>query len=383
MPQLGRAALKGTAESFDYSMLAVPFTALSAQHAVLRTELSEAFDRVVRSSGFILGSEVEAFEREFAAYCRVDHCVGVASGTAALTLALRAAGIGLGDEVIVPAHTFIASALAVLHAGATPIFCDVSESDGLIEPSHARALISQRTAALMPVHLYGQVCEMDELIALGERHGLLIVEDAAQAHGARLNGRPAGSLGTVAAFSFYPGKNLGALGDGGAICTNDAEIAAAARLLRHLGQSSHSVHEVAGFNERLDGLQAAFLRAKLPTLDVGNERRRQRASQYRQLLPERVRCLPDRGEASVFHLFPVRVGNRDELRSGLAEVGIQTGIHYSPVLPEQPPLAPFATGPECPVASRWADEEVSLPIYPELAERAVARVVEEVDARAA
>jgi dTDP-4-amino-4,6-dideoxygalactose transaminase len=364
-------------------MLEVPFTALHSQHAILRTELAEAFDRVVRSSGFILGPEVEAFEREFADYCGADHCVGVASGTAALTLALRAAGIGPGDEVIVPAQTFIASALAAVHVGATPILCDVRDSDGLIDPSHARSLITERTAALMPVHLYGQICQMDELVALGERHGLLIVEDAAQAHGARLNGRPAGSLGTVAAFSFYPGKNLGALGDGGAICTNDAEIAATARLLRNLGQSSHGVHEVIGFNERLDGLQAAFLRAKLKTLDSGNGRRRERANQYRQSLPERVRCLPDRGEASIFHLFAVRVTNRDELRSRLAQAGIETGVHYSPALHQQPPLASFATDVECPVASRWADEEISLPIYPDLELDALARVVEEVDAHAA
>jgi len=200
---------------------AVPFVTLDRQHGRLAAELREAFERVVGSSGFILGAEVEAFEADFAAYCGARHCVGVASGTAAIGVALRAAGIGAGDEVIVPGHTFIASALGVLHAGATPVFADVEEDTGLLDPRSAAAAISPRTAAIMAVHLYGQVCDMQAVNELAQRHGLFVLEDAAQAHGAADGDRRAGSLGTAAAFSFYPSKNLGALGDGGAICTDD------------------------------------------------------------------------------------------------------------------------------------------------------------------
>src|SRR5437588_7139304 len=199
----------------------IPFVDLSRQHATLASELRMAFDRVMSSDAFILGSEVEAFEREFAAYSQVSDCVGVASGTAALTLALIAAGIGRGDEVVVPAHTFIASVLAVMHAGATPVFCDVERDTGLIDPDCASSVVGARTAALLAVHLYGQACDMARINALAKRRGLFVLEDAAQAHGARHNGERVGSLGDAAAFSFYPSKNLGALGDGGAVCTND------------------------------------------------------------------------------------------------------------------------------------------------------------------
>ena len=356
----------------------VPFGDLGQQHAELRAELLEAFDRVVSGSGFVLGEEVEGFEREFAAYCGAEHCVGVASGTAALTLSLVAAGIGEGDEVIVPAHTFVASALAVLHAGATPVLCDVRDADGLIDVDHAGHLVSERTAALVPVHLYGQLCEPGPLRELANRHGLLLLEDAAQAHGARTDDASAGTLGTVAAFSFYPGKNLGALGDAGAICTSDPEIAASARRLRDLGRTSHGLHEVAGFNERMDGIQAAFLREKLRHLDAGNERRRELASTYRRLLPASARCLPDRGDAAVFHLVPIRVENRDLLREELANAGIQTGVHYSPAVHEQPALRHLDRDGAFPVASSWANEELSLPIYPGLEDEAAERVAEEV-----
>ncbi len=242
----------------------VPFVGLARQHAALGEQLRAAFERVLCADGFILGGEVEAFEREFAGYCQASECVGVASGTAALALVLIAAGIGPGDEVLVPGHTFIASALAVLHAGATPVFCDVQRDTGLIDPDSAAALVGPRTAAVIAVHLYGQVCDMDSINALAARHGLFVLEDAAQAHGATCDGRRAGSLGNAAAFSFYPSKNLGALGDGGAVCTGDAQLAARVRELRHLGQRGKGEHVVVGYNERLDGLQAAFLRVKLP-----------------------------------------------------------------------------------------------------------------------
>jgi dTDP-4-amino-4,6-dideoxygalactose transaminase len=357
----------------------VPFADLSAQHAVLRAELSDAFERVLEGSAFVLGEEVEGFEREFAAYCGTEHCVGVASGTAALTISLLAAGIGEGDEVIVPAHTFIASALSVLHAGATPVLCDVLEEDGLIDIEHARSLLSPRTAAILPVHLYGQLCEPAPLRELASEKGLLLLEDAAQAHGARTEDTRAGSLGDVAAFSFYPGKNLGALGDAGAICTDDGALAESARRFRDLGRTSHGVHEVPGLNERLDGLQAAFLRVKLSRLEEANELRRRAATEYRRELAGDIPCLPDRGEASVFHLFPIRVPDRDRLRADRSDAGIQSGIHYSPAVHQQPAVEGLLQAGELPVAERWAREELSLPIFPSIDQDALRRVAEEVN----
>lgn len=342
-------------------------------------ELQAAFERVVRDSSFILGEEVDRFEEEFAAYCGTSTCVGVASGTAALTVALIAAGVGPGDEVIVPAYTYIATALSVLHCGATPVFCDVEEGTGLIDADAAAAAISPRTAALMPVHLYGQMCDMDALTRLADRYGLLICEDAAQAHGATYRGRRAGSFGTAAGFSFYPSKNLGALGDAGAICTNDPQLAARARQLRHLGQRAKGEHVIAGYNERLDGLQAALLRVKLPHLDGWNARRRELAGLYRELLADEVGLLEERPESPcVYHLFPIRVGRRDEVSERLDRDGIACGVHYFPALHEQPPFAALAA--DSPLArgrsSRWAREELSLPIYPELQIEEVTRVAE-------
>ena len=354
----------------------IPMAGLGRQHESLRSELRAAFERVTGSSGFILGEEVERFEAEFAEYCGVRHCVGIASGTAALTLALQAAGIGAGDEVIVPAHTFIASALAVLHAGATPVFCDVHEGSGLIDLDSAEIALTTRTVAVMPVHLYGQLCEMDGALSFAARHGLAVIEDAAQAHGAAVNGRRAGSFGKAAAFSFYPSKNLGALGDGGAICTDDDEVARQARLLRNLGRRRKNDHAVAGSNERLDGLQAAFLRVKLPHLDAWNQARRARARAYRERLSENVGLLEDRDGSCVYHLFPIRVPDREALGARLSQAGVETGVHYSPALHEQPPLARFNRDLELPVAEAWAAEELSLPIFPELQLDEIERVTE-------
>ncbi|MBV9818315.1 MAG: DegT/DnrJ/EryC1/StrS family aminotransferase [Solirubrobacterales bacterium] len=331
-------------------------------------ELRGAFDRVVGASSFILGEEVERFEQEFATYCGAPDCIGVASGTAALTLALLAAGIGRGDEVIVPAHTFIASALGILHAGATPVFCDVEAATGLIDPASAASVVTDRTAAVIPVHLYGQVCDMDAIGSLADRHDLLILEDAAQAHGATWRGSRAGSLGAVAAFSFYPSKNLGALGDGGAICTRDPELAARARQLRHLGQRGKGEHVLAGFNERLDALQAALLRVKLPHLDGFNARRRQAASVYRGALEGEVGLLHERSESPcIYHLFPIRVADRRRLMDDLAAEGVACQVHYSPAVHEQPPFAGRRRdSADLEQATRWAREELSLPIFPEL-----------------
>jgi dTDP-3-amino-3,4,6-trideoxy-alpha-D-glucose transaminase len=353
----------------------IPLVALGRQHESLREELQAAFERVMRSSGFTLGAEVERFEAEFAAYCGVRHCVGVASGTAALTIALQAAGIGDGDEVIVPAHTFIASALGVLESGAVPVFCDVEDGSGLIDLDSAGAALTSRTAAILPVHLYGQLCEMDAIESFAARHGLAVLEDSAQAHGASTNGRRAGSFGTAAAFSFYPSKNLGALGDGGAVCTNDDTIAEKARQLRNLGQRRKGEHVVAGVNERLDGLQAAFLRVKLPHLDAWNASRRRWAEAYREQLGDGVGLLEDRDGSCVYHLFPIRVADRDALLARLSENGVQTGVHYSPALHHQPPFAALKQRAEFPVAEAWAAEELSLPIFPELTPQEIERVV--------
>jgi dTDP-4-amino-4,6-dideoxygalactose transaminase len=357
----------------------VPFMSLERHHRPIADELRGAFDEVLSDGGFVLGSEVAKFESEFAAYCGVRHCIGVGSGTAALTLALLAAGVEKGDEVIVPAHTFIATALAVVHAGATPVFCDVQGDTGLIDAESAATAIGARTSAIIAVHLYGQVCDMAAIGSLAARHGLLVVEDAAQAHGARWGERRAGSLGTAAAFSFYPSTNLGALGDGGAICTDDAGIMARARRLRNLGQEEKGIHLESGMNERLDGIQAAMLRIKLRSLDDWNAARRALAATYGEALGEGCRTLAEdpRGEC-VYHLFPVRIENRDEVRRLLAERGIGTGVHYWPAVHRQPPFAdlPGDVEPSLANASRWSEEELSLPIFPELSEAEVLSVAE-------
>ncbi|MGH2914543.1 MAG: DegT/DnrJ/EryC1/StrS family aminotransferase [Solirubrobacteraceae bacterium] len=346
----------------------MPFVALQRQHAPIQQELSETFARLLESSAYTLGAEVEAFESEFAEYCEASHCVGVSSGTAALALALRAAGVGPGDEVIVPAHTFIASALGAVHAGATPVLCEVDDKTGLLDPAAARAAITPRTAAIVAVHLYGQMCDMDPIGAVARAHGLFVLEDAAQAHGARYRGQRAGSLGDAAAFSFYPSKNLGALGDGGAICTDDDVLAARLRRLRNLGQRSKGDHVEIGFNERLDGLQAALLRVKLPHLDRWNAARRTHAACYRELLGDDVRLLGERPESPcVYHLLPARFEDRDRVDSELRSVGVQTGIHYAPAMPGHPALADCAVvAGEVPVAHAWAAEELSLPMHPDL-----------------
>jgi dTDP-3-amino-3,4,6-trideoxy-alpha-D-glucose transaminase len=359
---------------------AVPFVGLGRQHAALSRELLGAFERVVLDDAFILGREVEEFEHEFAGYCRVAECVGVASGTAALALALRAAGIGPGDEVVVPAHTFIASALGVLHAGATPVFCDVEPDTGLIDPDSARAVVGPRTAAIVVVHLYGQACDMGRICAVARRHDLFVLEDAAQAHGARCEGEQVGSLGDAAAFSFYPSKNLGALGDGGAVCTGDPQLADRVRELRHLGQRGKGEHVTVGYNERLDGLQAALLRVKLPHLDAWNQARRAHAARLRDGLPDELVLLGERpGTPCVYHLFPVRHPERERLAELLRADGIQVGLHYSPAAHEHAAFAGLLAGSlpvELPHARAWAAEELSLPMFAELTDAETERVLE-------
>lgn len=359
----------------------VPFVALGRQNAAVREALGEAFDRVLMASSFILGEEVERFEAEFAAWTGVEHCVGVASGTAALTLTMVAAGIGPGDEVIVPGHTYIASALAVVHAGATPVFCDVEMGTGLIDAQAAAEAITDRTAAILAVHLYGQVADIDALGTLARARGLHLFEDAAQAHGASYRGRPAGSLAHAAAFSFYPSKNLGALGDGGAICTDDAELADRARRLRNLGQRAKGEHVEVGFNERLDGLQAALLRVKLPHVKEANHARREHAEAYRAGLTGQ-RLLQERDESPcVFHLFPLLVAEREALRERLLAQGVQTGVHYAPAAHRHAAWAATlgnSAPPYLPAAEAWAAAELSLPMFPELEPWEIQHVIERV-----
>jgi dTDP-3-amino-3,4,6-trideoxy-alpha-D-glucose transaminase len=354
----------------------VLFAALAREHAEMADELRAAFDRVVNASAFILGEEVERFEAAWASACGTAHCVGTASGTSALTLLLRAAGIGRGDEVIVPAHTFIATALAVIHAGAVPVLCDVEPSTGLMDVIAAEAAVGPDTAAIMPVHLYGQLCDMGALNALADRHGLALIEDAAQAHGATFGGRPAGGFGAGAAFSFYPSKNLGALGDAGAICTDDADLAESARRLRNLGQLRKGEHLALGVNERLDGLQAALLQVKLGRLEAANGRRREHAARYREALGGCVELLEERpATPCVYHLFPVRVPRRDVVADRLRRSGIQVGVHYSPALHHQPALRDMAVpGGDLAVAEAWAAQELSLPMAPDLRPAEIERV---------
>ena len=360
----------------------VRFVALDSQHARIETELLDVFRRVLRSSAFTLGSELEQFEEEFAAYCEVSHCVGVASGTAALRLTLQAYGIGRGHEVIVPAHTFIASALAVAHAGATPVLCDVDQSTGLIDPAAALAAVTPRTAAIVAVHLYGQTGDIGAIEAFAKPRGLLVLEDAAQAHGARYRNRRAGSLGAAAAFSFYPSKNLGALGDGGAVCTNDAVLAARLRRLRNLGQRSKGEHVQFGYNERLDGLQAALLRVKLRHLDDWNRSRRSVAARYRELLEPDVVLLGERADSDcVYHLFPARFEDRARVAAVLRANGVETGVHYAPAVHGHAAWTgrPLRHG-ELPVAEEWAAQELSLPMHPDLLPQELERVADAVHA---
>jgi dTDP-3-amino-3,4,6-trideoxy-alpha-D-glucose transaminase len=346
----------------------IPFATLEREHAEIAGELHDAFDRVLRRNAFILGEEVAAFEDAWAGACGTTECVGVASGTAALSLLLRAAGIAQNDEVIVPAHTYIASALAVIHAGAVPVLCDVENGTGLLDVDSAAAAIGPRTAAILAVHLYGQLCDMPAIQSLADRHGLAVFEDACQAHGAECHGRRAGGFGRGAAYSFYPSKNLGALGDGGAICTNDSGLAERARRLRNLGQRRKGEHVVVGANERLDGLQAALLRVKLGGLEAANAARRCHADSYRRMLGTRVRLLEERPETPcVYHVFPVRVADRDRMAADLQAWGIETGVHYPLPLHRQPSLRGLAVAPnELRCAEAWAREELSLPMSPKL-----------------
>jgi dTDP-4-amino-4,6-dideoxygalactose transaminase len=355
----------------------IPFLDLAAMTREVRAPVELAWSRVLGSSRFIGGEAVEEFEAAWAAYCQVPHALGVANGTDALQLTLTALGIGPGDEVILPTNTFVATAEAVVLAGALPRFADVSPDTLLLTPGQLEAAITRRTRAVIVVHLYGQIPDMDALCRVADRAGIAVIEDAAQAHGATWKGRRAGSIGLAGCFSFYPGKNLGAFGDAGAVLTADAGLAGRIKVLRDHGRTvgSHYQHELVGANSRLDALQAAVLTAKLARLDAWNEVRRSIAVRYHAALassPARpVAEVP--GMQGAYHLAVVRVPDRAQVQKQLATMGVQTQIHYPIPCHRQAPYRRFANRP-LPVAERSADEVLSLPIFPHMTDGQVARV---------
>lgn len=356
----------------------IPFLDLKAPYLELKDEIDDAYRRVMESGWFILGEEVEAFESEFASYCESKHCIGVGNGLEALHLIVRAYGIGPGDEVIVPANTYIATWLAVTHAGATPVPVEPDERTYNIDPAKIEQAITAKTKALMVVHLYGQTADMDPINAIAKKHGLKIIEDCAQSHGARYKGRRAGSHGDAAGFSFYPGKNLGAVGDAGAVTTNDHELAVRIKVLRNYGSQIKYQNEVVGFNSRLDELQAALLRVKLTKLDKWNELRRIAARSYIQHLATITNLtlpfVPEWAEP-VWHLFVVRQGRRDELQKALTQAGIGTMIHY-PIPPHLQPaysVLGFKKG-DFPISESIHSSIISLPMWPGITEDSVATV---------
>lgn len=356
--------------------MTIPFLDLGATWRELRSELDDAWHRVMDSGWYVTGRELEAFEREFATYCGARHCIGVANGLDALHLVLRAWDIGAGHEVLVPSNTFIATWLAVTHCGATPVPVEPDPATHLLDAARLEAAITPRTKAIVPVHLYGQTADMAAIRAVAQRHGLKVLEDAAQAHAASDQGQRAGSLGDAAAFSFYPGKNLGAYGDGGAVTTNDAALAEKVRLLRGYGSRVKYQHEVVGFNSRLDELQAALLRVRLAHLDVWNLRRQAIADLYlRELagLPGLVLPAVRVGAVHAWHLFVVRSkdvaqgpSRREALANYLKVRGIGTLVHY-PVPPHRSGAYADLALPPLPIADMLASEILSLPIGPHLA----------------
>lgn len=355
----------------------VPLVDLHAQYRGIAHEVEEAIAHVLNQGDFILGEELHRFEDDFARYCDSAAAIGVDSGTSALKLALLAFDIGPGDEVITPTHTFIATALAISYTGAKPVFVDIDPHTYTMDVTRIERAITPQTRAIVPVHLYGQPADMDPIMDIARGHGLAVIEDACQAHGARYKGQRVGSLGDAAAFSFYPAKNLGAYGDGGMVVTNDAEVAGQIRILRDYGQTTKYHHALLGFNHRLDTLQAAVLRVKLRRLDDWNAARRRLAARYDDLL----RSLPVTSPAqapygeSVYHLYVVQAQDRDGLRRFLGEHGVATGMHYPIPVHLQPAYRGLDHRPgDFPVTEHLAGRILSLPIYPELSERAISHV---------
>ncbi len=361
--------------------MSVPFLDVRSAYLDLQTDIDAAISRVLAGGWYILGPEVEAFERQFASYVQADHCIGVANGLDALHLALRAMGVGPGDEVIVPSNTYIATWLAVSQCGAAPVPVEPDPMTHNLDPARIEAAITARTKVILPVHLYGLPADLDPILVIARRHGLRVLEDAAQAHGAVYKRRRIGAHGDAVAWSFYPTKNLGALGDGGAVTTNDPEIADRLRLLRNYGARSKYVNEVRGFNSRLDPIQAATLRVKLAHLDRWNDRRRLIAQRYQAALAGSGLGLPEvsRDCTPVWHLYVVRCPDRTALQASLTAADVQTLIHY-PIPAHRQQAYGDITWPAgaFPIADRLADEVLSLPIGPHQTTDETERVIEAV-----
>ncbi len=349
----------------------VPYFDLKAQYRGIRDEILAALERVCQDASFILGEEVAAFEREFAAYCEVQHCVALNSGTSALHLALLAAGVGPGDEVMTTANTFIATAEAISYTGARPVFVDIDPTTGNIDPGLIEGAITSRTKAIVPVHLHGRPADLDAILKIAESRGLVVIEDACQAHGARWRGRRIGGFGLAAAFSFYPAKNLGAYGEGGALTTNDEGVALLARSLRTHGETGRHDHHYIGYNYRMEGLQGAVLRVKLRHVDAWTRRRQEIGRLYRERLAAARVSLPqdDRRGETVYHHFVVYVENRDPVRAALEARGVQTAIHYPrPVhLQKAYEWLGHKLG-SFPHSERACDRVLSMPLFPEMAD---------------
>jgi len=364
----------------------IPFLDLPGQYRSIRAEIDAAISEVIESSQFILGSAVEHFEKEFAAYCGTRHAIGVNSGTSALHLALLALGVGRGDEVITVAHTFVATAAAIAYTGARPVLVDVDPERFTMDPAKLDAAITTHTKAMIPVHLYGQIADMDPIMEIAAKRRIPVIEDAAQAHGASYRGRKAGAIARIGCFSFYPGKNLGAYGEAGAVVTNDDAIADRIRAMRDWGQIQYGVHELAGYNYRMDALQGAILGVKLRHIDAWTESRQRVASRYDELFAASrasgqvrlPRPCPD--GTHVYHQYVIRVKDRDRLRDELFKNGVQTGIHYPLPVHLQPVFAGLGyKAGDFRVAEQITREIVSLPIYAELAEDSIRQVVATVE----
>jgi dTDP-4-amino-4,6-dideoxygalactose transaminase len=359
------------------STIKVPYLDLKAQYRSIKPEIDAAIARVLDSGQFVLGSEVAAFEKEFAAYCGATECIALNSGTSALHLALLAAGVGPGDEVISVPFTFVASVAAVTYNGARPVLVDIDPRSFNMDPAAIEAAITSRTKAILPVHLYGQTADMDSILDVARRHGLIVIEDAAQAHGAKYKGRTAGSVGDLACFSFYPAKNLGAYGEGGAVTTSNPEYARTIRMLRDWGQDRKYHHVLRGYNYRMEGFQGAILRVKLRHLEEWTEARRSVARKYNHRLAACGVELPAEmpWARHVYHVYTLRSSDRDRLQAALHSEGIQTAIHYAVPVHLQPAYADLGYGRgTLPRTEAAAEQVLSLPIYPELSDAAVAEV---------
>ncbi len=358
----------------------VQFLDLKAQYQSIRDEVAIELQKVLDSTAFAGGPFVAEFEKNFAAFCQVKHAIGVSNGTEALWVALLALGIKPGDEVITAANSFIATAEAISFVGATPVFVDVDETYYNLDPNKIEAAITEKTKAIIPVHLYGQMADMDAIMAIAQRHNLVVVEDAAQAQGAEYKGKPAGSIGHIGCFSFYPGKNLGAYGEAGAVTTNDDELAAWMRMFRDHGQSKKYHHDIIGWNARMDGFQGAVLNIKLKYLAGWNESRRINAKKYNELLANVAGVtLPTEMDWAkhIYHIYPILVDNRDALMSYLQEQGIASGIHYPVPLHLTGAYAAANQGVgQCPVTERITPRLVSLPMFPELTEAQISLTCE-------